>query len=149
MITRALSQDRPHAARGGGLQGSAPGQSSTACRGADVRGGGLQGSVSRQGSRALRGADTRVRPQGPVLYYSDVEEEEEHEEDEEECEEDEDLDEMDGTQSRFPAGFQPMRMCRWFTSGNCWQWGVCSLTGRVNCTPKRGSHDSLGSSLGA
>ena len=46
------------------------------------------------------------------------------EEDEEDEEEDEDLDELDDTQSRFPAGFLPMRMCRWFPSGNCRQgWG--------------------------
>ena len=45
-------------------------------------------------------------------------------EDEEDEAEDEDLDELDDTQSRFPAGFLPMRMCRWFPSGNCRQgWG--------------------------
>ena len=50
--------------------------------------------------------------------------EDEDEEDEEDEEEDEDLDELDDTQSRFPAGFRPMRMCRWFPSGNCRQgWG--------------------------
>ena len=39
-------------------------------------------------------------------------------------EEDDDYDEFDGTESRFPAGFRPMRMCRWFPSGNCRQgWG--------------------------
>ena len=47
---------------------------------------------------------------------------EEFEEDEEE--DDDDYDEIDGTESRFPAGFRPMRMCRWFPSGNCRQgWG--------------------------
>ena len=47
------------------------------------------------------------------VYVEDVEEEE-----------DDDYDEFDGTESRFPAGFRPMRMCRWFPSGNCWQgWG--------------------------
>ena len=47
------------------------------------------------------------------------------EEDEEEDEEVED-DGMGGiyAESRFPAGFLPMRMCRWFPSGNCRQgWG--------------------------
>ena len=29
---------------------------------------------------------------------------------------DDDYDEIDGTESRFPAGFRPMRMCRWFPS---------------------------------
>ena len=44
--------------------------------------------------------------------------------DEDEDEEDEDLDELDDTQSRFPAKFRPMRMCWWFTFGNCPQgWG--------------------------
>ena len=40
-------------------------------------------------------------------------------------EEDEDIDEIDGTRSRFPAGFLPVRMCRWYPSGNCRQgwWG--------------------------
>ena len=38
---------------------------------------------------------------------------------EEMIEEDDDLDEIDGTRSRFPAGFLPMRMCRWFPTGDC------------------------------
>ena len=43
---------------------------------------------------------------------------------EDEEEDDDDHDEFDGTESRFPDGFLPMRMCRWFPSGNCWQgWG--------------------------
>ena len=38
-------------------------------------------------------------------------------------EEDDDDDEF-GTESRFPDGFLPMRLCRWFPSGNCRQgWG--------------------------
>ena len=38
-------------------------------------------------------------------------------------EEEEDDDEF-GTESRFPDGFLPMRLCRWFPSGNCRQgWG--------------------------
>ena len=45
-------------------------------------------------------------------------------EDDEEEDDDVDYDEIDGTESRFPAGFRPMRMCRWFSSGNCRQgWG--------------------------
>ena len=48
---------------------------------------------------------------------------EDEEDDEDEYEEDEDLDEI-YAESRFPAGFLPMRMCRWFPSGNCRQgWG--------------------------
>ena len=74
---------------------------------------------------------------GRVYYWhvsddDDEDEEDEDEEDEEEEyeeEEDEVLDELDDTQSRLPAGFRPMRMCRWFPSGNCWQgWGMCLLT---------------------
>ena len=55
--------------------------------------------------RVRPGIQVRQSPQDLVLRPSG---------DEEEDEEDEDLDEMDVTQSRFPAGFQPMRMCRWF-----------------------------------
>ena len=62
----------------------------------------------------------------------------EEENDEFEDEDDEDVGEMDVTQSRFPAGFQRMRMCQWFLSGTAGRgWGVRSLTGRVNCTPGR------------
>ena len=43
------------------------------------------------------------------------------EEEEEEEEDDDDHDEFDGTVSRFPEGFLPMRMCRWFPSGNYWK----------------------------
>ena len=43
---------------------------------------------------------------------------------EDEDDEDEDVDETCGTESRFPAGFRPMRMCRWLLSGNYRQgWG--------------------------
>ena len=74
----------------------------------------------------LRRMRVRQSPQGPVLFYSDVEEECEGDvEEEEEDEEDEDLDEVDGTQSRFPAGFQPMRMCRWYSAGNFRQEWWC------------------------
>ena len=60
----------------------------------------------------------------------DVELEEDEEDDEDEDEEDEDMDETYGTESRFFAGFRPMRMCRCFPSGNCRQemGGVCLLT---------------------
>ena len=53
-----------------------------------------------------------------------IEAEEVFVEDEEEEDDDDDHDEFDGTESRFPDGFLPMRMCRWFPSGNCRQgWG--------------------------
>ena len=55
---------------------------------------------------------------GDLLVAQEVFEEDEEEDD------DDDYDEIDGTESRFPAGFLPMRMCRWFPSGNCRQgWG--------------------------
>ena len=42
--------------------------------------------------------------------------------------EDDGMDEI-YAESRFPAGFLPKRMCRWFPSGNCRPgWGVCSFT---------------------
>ena len=70
---------------------------------------------------------TRWTPPVSVDLDEDVEDEEYEEEDEDE--EDEDMDEACGTESRFPAGFRFMRMCRWFPSGNCRQgWGVCLLT---------------------
>ena len=54
-----------------------------------------------------------------------IEAEEVYEEDEEQEEEDEGMDEIDGDRSRFPAQFLPMRMCRWYPSGNCRHgWGV-------------------------
>ena len=49
--------------------------------------------------------------------------EDEDEEDEEEVE-DEDTDEI-YAESRFPAWFLPMRMGRWFPSGNCQQGWRC------------------------
>ena len=101
----------------------------------------LQGFTRGQSSTSRRG-DALPLPSGwrraedayGRVYYWHVhtrqtqftppasDDEDEDEEDEEE--EDEDLDELDDTQSRFPAGFRPMRMCRWFPSGNCRQgWG--------------------------
>ena len=61
-----------------------------------------------------------------------IEAEEVFEEDEDEDEEDEDMDELDGTQSRFPDGFLPMRMCRWFPSGNCRQGWRCMFAHSVS-----------------
>ena len=52
----------------------------------------------------------------------DVEVEEDEEEEYEEVEDDS-MDEI-YAESLFDAGFWPMRMCRWFPSGNCRQgWG--------------------------
>ena len=60
---------------------------------------------------------------GDVLVAQEVFEEDDEEEDEDE-DEDEDSDEFVGDLTRFPAGFMPMRMCRWYPSGNCRQgWG--------------------------
>ena len=64
---------------------------------AEVRGGRLQGSVTGQSSTARRGDDLPLPSGWPR--------EEEDDEFEEEDEEDDDLDETDVAQSRFPAGF--------------------------------------------
>ena len=42
------------------------------------------------------------------------------------------MDEICGTGSRFPAGFLPMRMFRWFPSGNCRQGWGCMFAHDVN-----------------
>ena len=135
----------------GGLQGSVPGQSSSdeqaevprvtllLRKGADskryrmppsqplryvfqayCRRLGLQESQVRSSCDGLLSPDQSPDQlglvDGDVLAAEEVFEENE--------EEDEDLDEIDGIRSRFPAGFLPMRMCRWYPSGNCRQgWG--------------------------
>ena len=72
------------------------------------------GLLSPEFSPALLGLED-----GDVIDAEEVFEEEEEEE-----EDDDDHDEFDGTVSRFPEGFLPMRMCRWFPSGNCRHgWG--------------------------
>ena len=48
----------------------------------------------------------------------------------EEEEDEEDEDPMVVTQPRFPGGFQPMRMCRWFLSGYCRQGLGCTTSAR-------------------
>ena len=113
-----------------------------------ARGRGLQGSVSGQSSASRRrhalplpSGWRRVEDVSGRVYYwhvhtsqtrwtppgsDDDDEDEEDEGDEEEEDEDEEDEDMDETyaESRFPAGFRPMRMCRWFPSGNCGQgWG--------------------------
>ena len=61
---------------------------------------------------------------GDLLEGQLVLEENEEEEENEDEDEDEDSAEFVGDPTRFPAGFMPMRMCRWFPSGNCRQgWG--------------------------
>ena len=71
-----------------------------------------------------------------------IEAEEVFVEDEEE-EEDDDHDEFDGTESRFPDGFLPMRMCRWFLSGNCRQgWGCMFAHSVSELHPLSHEHDS-------
>ena len=84
---------------------------------------GLQESQVRFSSDGLLSPDHSPDQLG--LEDGDViEAEEVYEEDEEEEDDDDDYDEIDGTESRCPAGFWPMRMCRWFPSGNCRQgWG--------------------------
>ena len=63
---------------------------------------------------------------GDLLVAQEVFEEDEEEDDYD------DYDEIDGTESRFPAGFRPMRMCRWFPSGNCQQGWVCMFAHSVS-----------------
>ena len=71
-----------------------------------------------------------------------IEAEEVFEEDDDEDEEDEDMDELDGTQSRFPDGFLPMRLCRWFPSGNCRQgWGCMFAHSVSELHPLSHEHD--------
>ena len=71
-----------------------------------------------------------------------IEAEEVFAEDEEE-EDDDDHDEFDGTESRFPDGFLPMRMCRWFPSGNCRQgWGCMFAHSVSELHPLSPEHDS-------
>ena len=72
-----------------------------------------------------------------------IEAEEVFVEDEEEEEDDDDHDEFDGTESRFPDGFLPMRMCRWFPSGKCRQGGGCMFAHSVSeLHPLSHEHDS-------
>ena len=60
-----------------------------------------------------------------------------------EDEEEEEDDEFDGTESRFPDGFLPMRMCRWFPSGNCRQGWECMFAHSVSeLHPLSHEHDS-------
>ena len=58
-----------------------------------------------------------------------MDDEDEDEEDEED--EDEDMDEI-YAESRFPAGFLPIRMCRWFSCGNCRQGWRCMFAHSVS-----------------
>ena len=56
-------------------------------------------------------------------------------------EEEEDDDEF-GTESRFPDGFLPMRLCRWFPSGNCRQgWGCMFAHSMSELHPLSPEHD--------
>ena len=62
---------------------------------------------------------------------SDDEDEDKEDEEDEEVE-DEDMDDIYGTESRFPAGFRPMWMCRWYPNGNCRQGRGCMFAHSVN-----------------
>ena len=95
----------------------APGQSSTSRRGHDL--------PLPSGWRCAEDASGRVyywhvhtrqtrwTPPVSVDVDEDVEDEEYEEEEEDEEVEDDGMDEI-YAESRFPAGFLPMRMCRWF-----------------------------------
>ena len=115
----------PAVLRVGGLKGSVPGQSfleSGWRRAEDASGRVYYWHVHTR--------QTRWTP--PVTGFEDEnEEDEEDEEDEDEDEGDEDVDEI-YAESRFPAGFLPMRMCRWFPSRNCRQGWWCMFAHSVN-----------------
>ena len=67
-----------------------------------------------------------------------IEAEEVFAEDEEEEEDDDEF----GTESRFPDGFLPMRLCRWFPSGNCRQgWGCMFAHSMSELHPLSPEHD--------
>ena len=146
-VSGAVHVDTP--ARGG-LHGLSQGQGSAAVSGAvhvdipvphsRVGERGLHGFPREQGSTASaveqtiavdrlqgfpRGQSSTSRRGDALPLPSDWRraEDEDEEDEEDEDEEDEDMDEI-YAESRFPAGFRPMRMCRWFPSGNCRQgWG--------------------------
>ena len=113
--------------RVGGLQGSVPGQSSTSRRGHDLPlPSGWLRAEDASGRVYFWHVHTRQTRWTPPVY--EVENEEDEEDDEDEDEEDEDMDEI-YAESRFAAGFLPMRMCRWFPPGTAGRGGgVCSLT---------------------
>ena len=102
----------------------APGQSSTSRRGHDLPL--LYGCLRAEdasGRVYFWHVHTRQTRWTPPVSEDEVEYEEDEEDEEDEDEEDEDMDEI-YAESRFPAGFLPMRMCRWFSSWNCRQgWG--------------------------
>ena len=115
-----------HAVRGRGLQDSVSGQSSTSRRGHDLPlpSGWLRAedASGRVYFWHVHTRQTRWTPPVSDDEDEDVEVEEDEEEEDEEVEDD-GMDEI-YAESRFPAGFWPMRMCRWFPSGNCRQgWG--------------------------
>ena len=112
----------PAVFRVGGLQGSVPGQSSTSRRGHDLPfPSGWRRAEDASGRVYCWHVHTRQTRWTPPVSEDEVENEEGDED-----EEDEDMDEI-YAESRFPAGFLPMRMCRWFPSGNCRQGWGCML----------------------
>ena len=114
----------PAVLRVGGPQGSVRGQSSTSRRRHDLPlPSGWRRAEDASGRVYLWHVHTRQTRWTPPVSEDEVENEEDEEDDEDEYEEDEDMDEI-YAESRFPTGFLPMRMCRWFRSGNCQQgWG--------------------------
>ena len=121
----------PAVFRVGGLQGSVPGQSSTSRRGHDLPlPSGWRRAEDASGRVFCWHVHTRQTRWTPPVT-DDEDEDEEDEEDEDEDEEDEYTDEI-YAESRFPAGFLPMRMCGWFPSGNCRQGWRCMFAHSVN-----------------
>ena len=121
----------PAVFRVGSLQGSVPGPSSTSRRRHDLPlPSGWRRADDASGRVYCWHVHTRQTPPVSDDEDEDVEDEEDEEEDEDEDEdeEDEDMDETYVTESRFPAGFRPMRMCRWPPGTSGRDGGVCLLT---------------------
>ena len=121
----------PAVFRVGGLQGSVPGQSSPSRRGHDLPlPSGWRRAEDASGREYCWNVHTRQTRWTPSVTDDEDEDEEDEEDEVDEEVEDEDMDEI-YAESRFPAGFLPMRMCRWFPSGNCRQ--VVAVHVRSQC----------------
>ena len=84
-----------------------------------------QGVVSGQSSTAVRGLHVRQTLQGPVLYFSEVEEEDEEDDEDEDIKS---VEEFDESVDRFEhSGWRPMRLCTAYYSGGCARGWECTF----------------------
>ena len=114
----------PAVFRVGGLQGSVPGRTSTSRRGHDLPlPSGWQRAEDASDRVCCWPVHTRQTRWTPPVTDDEDEDEEDEEGEEDEEVEDEEMDETDGTESRFTAGFRPVRMCRWFPPGTAGRGG--------------------------